>query len=225
MSKPIYIVGDFHGEWSKLFDAIKHNNIENCTLICVGDVGMGFVSKEKTSRILHAQNIRFKKRSIDFISVRGNHDDPAYFDGSVKLSNIELLADYTQREYNGEKFLFIGGAISVDRMLRLDCISWWAGEEFIFDQSKISNCDTLITHSAPLWIGPTGKNGIEFYCKQDPTLYKELVSERKKLGDLIDAVQPTKHYCGHFHISAHASYNGCSSTILDIYEIKQHNFK
>ena len=160
MSKPIFITGDNHGKYDVLFRFIEAYDIRDCILIHVGDGGIGFISAEKQQRQFEHYNDRFKSRGIEYLSIRGNHDDPAYFDGSVNLSHFKLLPDYHTQIINDEKFLFVGGAISIDRKIRKEGFSYWKDEPFVLDKSKIEECDVLITHSAPIWLGEVRTPGI-----------------------------------------------------------------
>lgn len=40
--KPVLFIGDIHGAFNRLKDLIHKQGIENCYLICVGDLGIGF---------------------------------------------------------------------------------------------------------------------------------------------------------------------------------------
>lgn len=224
-NKPTIICGDTHGEWDTLFRKIDHNQVSDCILIHVGDIGIGFISPEKQKRQIELLNDRFKKRDINFVGIRGNHDDPVYFGGDVSLSNFQLLPDYTYREINDELFLFVGGAVSVDRINRIMGQSWWEGEGFKLNEAQIKKCDVLITHTTPTWIGPMDKEGIQYYCDRDPTLWDECLQERKDVTKLIDLARPNKHYCGHFHMWRQVEHRGCLSEILDIMDLKEHRAK
>jgi len=222
MSKPIYIVGDIHGKWDQLFLKIKASEIRNFILIGVGDLGIGFLNTERQARQFDYINSFFGGKGIDFIGIRGNHDDPAYFDGSINHSNFKLLPDYTSLTLNDREFLFVGGAISIDRKIRKEGVSYWAGEKFILDHSKIKRCDVLITHSAPTWSGPFDKSGISGWCDRDETLWDECLQERKDHDILIKLCGASRHYCGHFHTSSSVDFDGCMSTILDELEVKEY---
>ena len=222
MNTPIYIHGDNHGKWDRLFDLIDRGNITDATLIGVGDVGIGFKIKEKQDRELELLNNRFKKRNIQYITIRGNHDDPSYFDGSVKLSHFELIPDYTLRELNGETFLFVGGAISIDRQFRKVGSSYWTDEVFVLKPELIKKCDVLIAHTAPYWVGPFDKQGLESWCIKDVHLWDECKKERMDADELVKLSQPNRSYHGHFHISAWVDFRDCYARILDIDEIVEH---
>ena len=224
MNKPVYIVGDLHGHFGPMKMSILNYNISNCILICVGDLGVGFHHPYKEHSIWRKLNDFFEHHNITFLSIRGNHDDPKYFSGTdrIVLSNLELVADYTRKTINGEEFLFVGGAISVDRIHRLPGTSYWHDETFVLRHELAAQCDVLITHSAPLWNGPTDKAGISSWCDKDKMLWDECVQERHDHTALLELCKPKKHYCGHFHTSSVAENHGCTSTILDINEIKEH---
>jgi hypothetical protein len=218
----ILVVGDNHGKYDSLFNKIKSSNISDCVLIHVGDGGEGFLPYERQLRQFQHFNDFFQKYNIEYLSIRGNHSDPAYFDGSINLSNFKLLQDYTTLTLNDKKFLFVGGAISIDRALRKQGLSYWSDEGFKLDHSKIRQCDVLITHSAPTWNGPIDKSGImAHYCQKDETLWDECMNERREHDILVQLAEPKRHYCGHFHTHSVVDFYGCVSTILDELEIAQ----
>jgi hypothetical protein len=224
MNKPVYVVGDLHGSFGQMKMMILHSNIRDCYIICVGDLGVGFHHSEKERSIWEGLNKFFAEHNIMFFSIRGNHDDPKFFNGNdrIVLSNIELISDYSLKTINGETFLFVGGAISIDRINRIPGRSYWCDENFVLRPEHFKQCDVLITHSAPLWNGPTDKSGISGWCARDATLWDECVQERHDHTLLLQFCAPKKHYCGHFHTSSVVESNGCVSTILDINEIKEH---
>lgn len=238
MDKPIYIVGDIHGRFDLLKQEIKRFDIRDCYVICVGDLGIGFefpIDPMKERRIHAELNEWFGRRGITFYSIRGNHDDPQFFtgDGRVAYPNFELIEDYTEKVLNGEKFLFIGGAISVDReatdhkgrKYRRQGFTWWADEVLELHEDKLVPCDVLITHTAPTWIGPLDKAGINSivnYEVVDPTLWDECVAERRIMDKIIQTVRPKMHYCGHFHEYHWCENFDCHSVILSILQFKEH---
>jgi UDP-2,3-diacylglucosamine pyrophosphatase LpxH len=220
--KPILTIGDIHGKWDALFQKIQRLDLRDFTLICVGDLGVGFKdSHTKEIRALQFANDFFVARDIQFLSIRGNHDNPAYFNGEIQtFSNLRLVPDYHVETINDKKFLFVGGAISIDRKLRKLGFSYWSDETFKLDHLKIQRCDVLITHSAPTWNGPIEKSGImAHYCQKDETLWDECMTERKQHDILIKLTGAKRHYCGHFHECLMATVDDCTSTILDELQI------
>lgn len=227
-SKPVYLVGDVHGYFSSLFHKIDIYGVHDCYLICVGDLGIGF--KYSTDGELSGMiqlNKYFKEKNITFMSIRGNHDDPWYWGvgrngHKVDYSHFKLLKDYTTMNLNGDRFLFVGGGISIDRTLRKLGSSYWTDEVFVLDESKVQECDVLVTHSGPSWIGPFEKSGIQRYCDRDSTLWDDCVKERKDHDALYKLAKPKKSYLGHFHSFQSVEHNGCIATILDELQIWEH---
>lgn len=222
------LIGDIHGEWNYLKKVIKHYDLRDCILICVGDLGIGFAANEAKEIRIHIDlNEFFKGRNIFFKSIRGNHDDPKWFRSKPdSLTNFELLPDFTVMQVNGEKWFFVGGAISIDRRLRVPGTSWWENEGFPKnwrEKINVGNIDVLVTHSAPHWSGPTVKNGIVIhFAEKDPTLLEECNKERTEIQSMIDILRPRAHYAGHFHLHSISTRNGCTSRILDINEVYHH---
>lgn len=208
-----------------LINRIEKLDIKDCILISVGDWGYGFsFSPTRDYENQKVLNEFFVERNIQCYVIRGNHDDPCAFKGKSRIvfSNLEFLEDYTTKELNGEKFLFIGGAVSIDRRYRKEGIDYWIDEIFKLDESKIQECDVLVTHSAPSWIGPFDKDGLSGWCKNDPTLWNECVTERKAHDRLFKLAKPKKSYHGHFHTSTVVDFDDCWARILDIFEIYEH---
>lgn len=229
--KDIYLIGDVHGKWTQLYAAIKEYGISNCILICVGDLGIGFSHPYKEDRIHKNLNTFFKQRKIFFKSIRGNHDDPSYFQGNTnavsgcaQYSNFELIKDYETMIINDERWLFVGGATSIDRVNRMVNFDYWENEKFVFDPNLAVKSDVLVTHSAPSWSGPLSRGGLlgHYAALEEGDLHAECNAERTAIDELYSYVEPKKHYAGHFHSYYFTESNGSISIILKELQIKQH---
>jgi hypothetical protein len=211
----ILFTADSHGNFNHLFRLIDEYEIKDCLLVSCGDNGEGFVPRKKQLKEFELLNNRFKKRGINYASLRGNHSDKSYFDGSINLSHFELIPDYTYRQINGLTFLFIGGALSIDRLERKEGVSYWKDEVFVLKPELLTQtCDVLVTHSAPSWIGPNDKEGIAYWCQRDETLWEECQEERRLHDELFEIVKPKFSMAGHFHRHYFRVYNGCKARIL-----------
>ena len=221
-NKPLLFLGDHHGAWSQLLDIIESKKISDCYLISVGDCGIGFTSWENQVRINEQLNKEFKNNNIVFMSIRGNHDDPAYFKGSdrVSLSNFELLEDYTVAEYGDKKIQLIGGATSIDRTGRKEGHSYWNREVVNFERDKCEEVDILITHTAPSWCFPQQFNQMVYdWALEDAYLLEDLTEERATMDEICKLCKPKLHLYGHFHSSWTEEINGCKHRLLNINEI------
>ena len=115
----ILLIGDIHGNFNYLKHQITQKNITDCTIIQVGDFGIGFTNRDNDIETLKNLNDFLMGQNITMLAIRGNHDNPDFFKGDIEFTNLKLLPDYTTLNLEGNNFLFIGGAISVDRTARI----------------------------------------------------------------------------------------------------------
>jgi len=237
----ILLLGDIHGNFNYIMKQIDKLNIDNCTIIQVGDFGIGFSSEGNDSNFLLQFNEFLKTKNIKMFVIRGNHDNPYYFKGDHRFSNLELLPDYTTLNIDNKNFLFIGGAISIDRRHRiLENVKsarynstrrcYWYDEKLIFDEKflkEAKNIDVLITHTAPDFCNPNNKWGfgplVNGYCEEDENLKEELIQERNLMTKIWDILcennKIEKHFYGHFHKSNVEKIVDCEHRLLNINEL------
>jgi hypothetical protein len=226
MKDTIYL-GDIHGNFNQLIGWMHQNkDRENCYLVQVGDFGIGFRPKFEHHELKNISK-KLKKKNHTILVIRGNHDNPEYFDGNHDYDNIKFLPDYTTMNLNGYNHLFVGGAVSIDRKLRQEGISYWKDEIFIYDEEKLKNIneiDVLVTHTCMSFNKPTFFNGLVYsFAAKDPELIKELDQER----ELVDLMWKTLnengnkiklHLYGHFHFPNTEYINDTKHILLDIDE-------
>jgi len=225
-------VGDIHEKWNHLTSLIRKFNIADEVLIQVGDFGIGFRSAEKDKRRLRYLNKVLKTRNIQLYVVRGNHDNPSFFDGSYedKFPNVHLVRDYQIKTIQGYNVLFIGGAISVDRIDRKEGLDYWEDEVFNFDEEKleaIEGVDIVVTHSAPKNVYPHVMGSVvEKWSKKEKGLKTELIKERQKLLDTFEILNKKnniKTWCyGHFHESYRSKYKNTNFALININEMYEY---
>lgn len=219
--KPILLLGDNHGAWAELFYNIDIKQIQNCYIISVGDIGIGFNPKRDKERCA-SLNDTFKQKNINFLGIRGNHDDPSYFTGDKRicLNNFELIDDYTVCEYNSKIIQFIGGAVSIDRTGRTKGVSYWENEGVVFNKDACKKVDILVTHTAPSYCFPQQLNEMVYgWAKEDAYLLEDLTDERAVMDEIFKLCTPRQHYYGHFHSSYTECINGCHHKLLEINEL------
>lgn len=220
----IFLYGDSHD--LHIWSAIAHAGLENGIIIHVGDFGVGFRHEDKEFKTLKMLDDLLGKKKLQLLVIRGNHDDPKIFDTyhkfNMELRNVHLLPDYTHLTINGKKFLFVGGATSIDRQFRKIGQDYWIDEPFVLapDYAELDKCDVLITHTSPIECFPLG--GLEHlagFFQGDPLLRHELVKEREDVSTLFNHVEPEVLVYGHFHTSNLEIIRGCKVKCLDINEI------
>lgn len=239
----VLFLGDIHGKFLDLISILERLSVSDCIIIQVGDFGLGFKPYNIDRNNMIQLNNFLHINNIELLAIRGNHDNPKFFDGSQDLSNIKLIPDYTVLNIEGQNFLFIGGAISIDRRDRQlenlmltekdrDFLSWYEGEEVIIkDVSQLRNIDVLVTHSTIQDAWPFNNinfgSSVDHYTKNDPSLKLELSAERQSLQRLYNELCKNNdikyHYYGHYHNSyVIDDYKGCKQVLLNINELYEH---
>lgn len=243
----ILMLGDIHGNFEYLKILIKDKKISNCDIIQVGDFGVGFTSEGNERDKLNSLNKFLRLKNIMMYAIRGNHDDPSYFNGNYLLSNLHLIPDYTILDLTDNKLeidveykiLCIGGAVSIDRKPRLlenmsnarygnTNKSYWYDEKVVFDEEKlnqITGINVVVTHTAPEWCVPDNRNGVgglvERFAENDEPLKGELKEERELMSKMFNILQRnnniTDHFYGHYHRSD-ITYGACTHRVLAINE-------
>lgn len=205
---------------------MKAMAVKNTTIIQVGDFGVGFRSRARMDEEMTTLNERLARNENNLLVIRGNHDDPSYFDGNYNFSNIEFLPDYTVREIEGKTYLFVGGALSIDRCVRRAGVDYWLDEKFVLDVDKLNsiegNVDIVIAHSSPSFCEPVDFNELVwYYVAQDPALHNELLQERKDFETMYNTLKLNGHrieywFNGHFHFTKEELINDTNFMLLGI---------
>lgn len=242
-------IGDHHGNHNYLRNLIKTKGITNNTFIHVGDFGAGFTKLSNEIEQIGKWNNLMKRTDNMMYVIRGNHDDPSFFNGKEEYdydkSNIKFLPDYSVIEVEGKRILGVGGAISIDRVPRItqnhESIRygssrrvWWKDEVFVLDREKaesIENVDIVVTHSTPSFVAPfASKNNWPYIVKQfladDEMLEEQLLKERNEIGELCNILRKKNNiqywFYGHFHQKYITNEGPTLFTGLAINELYEH---
>ena len=236
------MLGDIHGTFEAISKFIIDNDIRDTVLIQVGDFGVGFGDSENTFIRLNVLNKTLEERDCTVVAIRGNHDDPSWFNVAWDFSHILLAPDYTVLETRNRTFLLVGGAISIDRKMRIaydkdsTYKTYWTGECFEYNDTLLDevlksdvNIDTVVTHSAPYYTYPYSDSILQEWYAQDSNLYDDIKAERNDLNKLYDKLS-TKYnikewYYGHYHSAQITLYNDTKFVLLDMYRRSGDNSK
>lgn len=222
------LIGDIHGSF-RAIDTLAHNTLEN-VIIQVGDFGLGFHSLEHTIKQMEALNTTLVAQRKTLYVIRGNHDNPKFWDGTYdgRWSNLHLVKDYEVILIEGQKVLFIGGALSIDRASRTAGMDYWLAETFDYDEEKLTEVlnlhdgvDIVVTHSAPSFCYPRHFNRlVHSFAENDPTLLDELTAERVLIDRAYDVIchksRPSHWVYGHFHNDVSEEVDGTKFILLGI---------
>lgn len=222
--------GDIHGNWKYLISLIKRKRIENSSIILCGDLGLGFKGNEsKEYKELIHWSAPLEKANVDIYGLRGNHDDPYYFDGRTH-GRITLVKDYSTLLIEGKNILFIGGAVSLDRSQRTIGRTWWLDEVIApmpSDLCDYEGIDIVATHTAPTCVRECKLNSLwaETVC-MDQGLPHDLTVERDCMQTIYDILKVkntiTNWYYGHFHETDIKIIDGTKFFLINMNEIVLH---
>jgi predicted phosphodiesterase len=225
-------IGDIHGEFQKLQQIVKP--FENTVFIICGDCGFGFpdTKSDKLTKMIQKSFKAFlEKRNIYLLFVRGNHDDPRFFDevydenpgGYFGYERFRPLPDYSVVTVNKTVVLCVGGAVSVDRRFRKVNSSYWYNEEVLPFQKMNFNPDILCSHTINrnkiAYLLRNTPDWLKISFKEDKKLYPDTERENIICEQLYNYYKPKYWIHGHYHISNQMLYNECKIISLGINEL------
>lgn len=213
--KKYLFVGDTHGDLDFLGRAADLAAENDAEIIQLGDWGFvwprakwekGSVTWQVPQLVkkLTMAGQKYDKDPVVMRFIDGNHDHHTWLRSrkDTKLDDDGLVI-YQPRgsvceDPDGTRFLFVGGAPSIDWAFRTKGYSWWPDEECISDAEFEAAMNVegpihvLVTHDAPDF--PPG-----FSPKGDPEFCVRAADSMKKVFTLIEKHQPPLHVHGHWH--------------------------
>lgn len=233
--------GDIHGNFDFIVKNICKNYV-NSNINFIGDIGLGFQPLENDIKRLQLLNEVLNAKNNKAYLIRGNHDDPRFFNQNVykqNYSNIKLLEDYSILNINGKNILYIGGGFSLDFKTRISYHqlrennpnNWWKDEMPVFDENKIcqieSKIDIICTHVPPDFLFPEDKLKLYGYKNPSPDQISGCKKEREVMTSIYNTLlevnkKPAYWYYGHFHHSYYEEYNDIKFSALNIEEIVEY---
>jgi hypothetical protein len=161
-------------------------------------------------------------------------------DGNTLIHHArwQTVPDYAVIQACGRMVLCVGGAVSVDRQIRMREMErhlgkryYWPNETVRYDAEALEairdaglKVDTVVTHTAPSMCEFQSKQGLATWAQCDATLLDDCNAERAAMDDIIVHLKQDKHplerwYYGHFHNSWHSEIDGVWFKMLDIMEL------
>lgn len=198
----IMIIGDVHGSQRYLDWAM--NKAISFGAECAIQLGdLGFFPKTN-------KGFPNKKYKIPLYWVDGNHEDHSEIEaGNAPFSHMKRGSTL---ELGGKKFLFLGGAHSIDWKLRKLGVSWFPSENITdsdinIAKSNSKGVDIIITHDAPSFVPIEDRERGRRLTRMGFDLNDP--GNRSKLSSLFDSTEgPSKWFFGHWHHNYRESIRG-----------------
>lgn len=226
----VVICGDIHGDFNLLVNKVcVQYQMRNTLVIVAGDCGFGFERKGYYENIVKRNAKRLNECNNWLLFIRGNHDNPAYFDGKTfRHKRFTAIPDYSVVKANDHTILCVGGAISIDRQKRKEAWEhnqrktrrfghssandgilvpnyYWHDEVPVFNAELLSeitsqhNIDTVVTHTAPSFCELQDKNGLQQWAIFDECLLDDVRKERETMDAIYIYLRANTETLSHWY--------------------------
>jgi predicted phosphodiesterase len=225
----VLLVGDIHK--NTRFAEYACSVAGDLNISCIIQLGdFGVWPGKSGAEFLHSVDAAAKKFGVDFYFIDGNHEDFDQLDDALKnkerkpdgrvtlRDNVIWLPRGTVLTFDGRRFGFLGGSVSVDKYRRVKFHTWWPQEVIIpenIQQLKKNldgdHVDVLITHDVP--------NCVELPFPVSPNWPSDVLQEAKKqrelLNDAVGLSQPKLVVHGHWH-ATYKTKGSCDDFTFDV---------
>ena len=234
--RKLYICGDIHGELNRLVWKATHELKISCAdILVVGDFGAGFGRPNSMNVRYREVGALLEANDICIYTIRGNHDDPAFFDGTHDYERLHFLPDHKIVVLCDKRIYPIGGAVSIDidlidpltrksRRMKNDSLIrfgsskriWWADEApNQITEGLPESSDIIVSHEAPLSFAPSPIQ--EPHVRE--TTWQQVLESRRYLNFVLKSVKPSLWFYGHYHKHYEGEIGATHYRGLDIGEL------
>lgn len=226
--KHVAFCGDIHGDFRELvYKMTILLELHDTAVIVCGDCGFGFEKSKYYTETLYKKLFkRLESSNNELYFIRGNHDDPSFFNGDNKidLPRFRTISDYETILTDRGKILCIGGASSIDREDRIKYEAhhpnkkvWWSNERLIKEEPKDldKTINIIISHEAPIQLDPVVSRTQEMPLD----IYQNIIKDRDYLGIVLKEIEPDYWFYGHYHTTYSGSWGKTLWHCLNILEI------
>lgn len=210
--QPIGVAGDWHGDTNfalLVLETFQLNGVK--CILHLGDFGI--FNSEQGQRYLDALDEALRASESFIFVTPGNHEDYNLLgalrpneDGLLPLrEHIYAFPRGYRWIWDGQTFMSVGGAASIDFERRTVNIDWWPQEALtegdFYRATDKGRVNVLLTHDCPtgvkipgLWEGWSAEGLAYSHKNQDA------------LRAIVDAVMPDVIFHGHFHTAYSTSF-------------------
>jgi Icc-related predicted phosphoesterase len=198
----VAFVGDIHANLNRATE-IVHGvaDREVHTIVQTGDFGY-WPRMKAGERFLEGLSKVAVEREVDIHWADGNHEDHEFLPHNRETSwehhpNLFYHPRGTTSEIGGKRFLWFGGAVSVDKYVRTPGYDWFAEEVPTMEQLdralRVGKVDVLVTHDAPEGIQLKGLPWIP------AELQRASDHMRSAISNIVAETKPKLVAHGHWH--------------------------
>jgi len=208
----VWVAGDWHGNtgWARtLLPALRRIDPGVSTLLHAGDWSM-----EPGTVDLLARDTGITRMLV----TTGNHEPwdqirpllDAHPGEAIRVSDVVwILPRPAQFRMGGVSFVSLGGAASVDRLLRTEGLDWWPDERISDDHVEAAlrmRADVMVTHEPP---DGTPVREARKVLDTNPggwpeETLRESAESRRRVDRVWNALKPGVLFHGHLHVYGNA---------------------
>ncbi len=202
----VAIAGDWHGDTpyaKRAMDYAVANGAQG--IIHTGDFGVW--PGQAGKKYLAAVEKALAKRGLWLAFVDGNHDDHWQIrDRPLNAAGLRPFSEHLAHlprgfrwNWAGSRWVALGGAVSMDKLMRSHGVSWWPEETITQEQAHAvmdeGEAEVMITHDVAASVDVPG-----LLTDWNPRVMGEAQGHRTMLGIVASAVRPIRWWHGHMHV-------------------------
>ena len=182
---------------SKLWRPMGSGHFDNSVIFVSGGFGFGTKDDSFFEGLMGNINKLCEFNDSYVVFVRGNNDNPAYFnDGRFSFDRVKLAKDYTVVRLDGFDCLCVGGSLPIDRQWKIEH-GKRIGKPLYFDGCKSEfkkevlddildnfNISCIVTSDAPTFMPPSVNVSNSKWAKNDKTISSDLTAQRLVMDDI-----------------------------------------
>lgn len=220
----VVLAGDWHGNHSWVLNyaipeadrLLTEAGETRKIIIQLGDFGFRLAPGEPGSAWTYQISLALDRRGMELWWIDGNHefwpeilqlvdaDGNGNWDspGIRIMPSVQYLPRGTRWTWHGKTWLAVGGAVSVDKLLRSEGVSWWPEEEIapVHADAIIAggHADVLLSHDVPAcWFPP--------HLPPPQDVWRPVLPQARAHSRLLERIARgtgvSRNFHGHYHIA------------------------